>query len=126
MKSYLRLLFCLSFVSFSAIGKIVPVNGRFFIEASGARQPIFLVNDAIDKGLVSKVKLFNGGRIHILSFAKEKGEEYLYSVDEKGFTYSIHPFSSYTVSDVDDDGKFRFQQVPGKKFFVDKNGFFLH
>lgn len=107
--------------------KIVTHNGEFFIVSNHQRVPIFLVNQLVEKGEISRVKLYGAGNAHLISFSKDSDKkEKLYSVDEKGFIYSINPFVDYSVTEVDDQGKFKFREVQNKKFFISDKGFFLN
>lgn len=119
-------LFAALLISVSAFAKIITVDNRVYLRSKGKQVPVFLVNSLIEKGEVSKLKLYGDGEVHMISFAKSGEKEKLYSVDEKGFMYTIEPFSSYEVSTVENDGRFRFKQVPKKKFRVNEKGFFLN
>ncbi len=117
----------LFFLISSAHSKIVTHNGAFFIINNQERVPLFIVNQLVEKNEISRIKLYGAGNAHLISFSKVSDKkEKLYSVDEKGFIYSINPFTEYTVTEVDEDGKFKFREVQDKKFFVNKKGFFLH
>lgn len=84
------------------------------------------VNDMIQKNTISNIKTYGDGNANLISFSENKGPVKLYSVDHKGFIYSIKPFSNYTVSDVDADGKFKFTEVPNRRYVVDAKGFFFY
>lgn len=123
------LLFCLAILFNIPLGhsKIVTHNGEFFIVTQQQRVPIFLINQLVEKGQISRVKLYGAGNAHLISFSKDTDKkEKLYSVDEKGFIYSISPFSDYSVTEVDDYGKFKFREIQNKKFFISNKGFFLN
>lgn len=107
--------------------KIVTHNGEFFVVTNQQRVPIFMVNHLVEKGEINRIKLFGGGNAHLISFAKnEDKKEKLYSVDEKGYIYSISPFTDFSVTDVDDQGKFKFQEVRDRIYFINQKGFFLY
>jgi len=107
--------------------KIVNQNGEFFVVNNQERIPIFIVNQLIEKGELSRIKLYGAGSAHLISFKKNNDkEEKLYSVDEKGFIYSISPFTDYSVTDVDELGNFKFRETQNKKFFINPKGFFLN
>jgi hypothetical protein len=120
--------FCLflMFLASSAFAKIVLIEDKLFLRHQGKQLPLLMVNELISKKEISKVKLFGGGDIRLLSFAKKGESEKLYSVDEKGFVYAIEPFTTYEVTQVDEKGMIHFKQKPGKRFRIDPNGFFLH
>ncbi|MGE3609308.1 MAG: hypothetical protein AB7I27_06950 [Bacteriovoracaceae bacterium] len=120
----LTLLFLL--YSASSFSKIVILGEKVFFENNGKQVPIILVNQLIDQKEVSHLKLYNGGEINIISFAKGNQKELLYSVDENGFLYSIEPFTGYQVEKVFSDGNFTFKQLPGKKYHISSKGFFLY
>lgn len=114
------------FVS-TAQAKIVLVEDKLYLREDGKQVPIFLVNELIKKNSISKVKLYGGGNVNIISFAKNGEKEKIYSVDSKGYVYAIEPFANYEVADVDTDkGHFRFKQEPKRKYRVNSKGFFLY
>lgn len=126
MKTMLStLLLSLSLISIVE-AKIIRENDEFSIETKKGVAPIFMVNKLIKENAISKIKIYGNGSIHLLSFAKDGESEMLYSVDEKGYIYAIKPFSSYTVSNIESDGKFEFKEKPGMKYKVTASGFFLH
>jgi hypothetical protein len=102
------------------------VDDRLYLRKDGKQVPVFLVNEFIDKKKVKKVNLFDGGKVHIVSFAIKGDREKLYSVDDQGYIYSIEPFSKYSVDKITEDGSFVFKEVPGKQFRVTGKGFFVH
>jgi hypothetical protein len=124
MKATLVLM--LAFMTSTAFGRILKVQDKLFLRAQGKQVPIFAVNEMIQKKAVSKVKIFNEGRAPIIAFARKNEKEKLYSVDEKGFIYSIEPFTNYEVSDVGDDGSIKFREFPDRKYKVNSQGFFIH
>ena len=126
MPKTLTLVSFMVLVSTSAFAKIVTEKGQFYIESKQGKSALLNVNELIKKKAVSKVKMYGEGKANIISFAKNDGPETLYSVDEKGFIYAIKPFSSYSVSHVDADGKFQFKEVPKRKYVVDSKGFFFY
>lgn len=109
-----------------ASAKIYHKDQRFFIETKGKSVALDTLNSMIEKKQISTVKLYRGGMVHMLSFAKTGEKEKHYSVDEKGYIYSIEPFSSYSVEDVDAMGEIRFKEKPMKKYFITNSGFYIH
>lgn len=126
MKTTLTLLALSMVLSTSAFAKIVSAKGEYFVESKSGKQPLMSVNEMIRKNTISNIKTYGDGNANLISFSEKKGPVMLYSVDEKGFIYSIKPFSGYTVSDVDADGKFKFAEVPNRKYVVDAKGFFFY
>lgn len=124
MKTTLTLLALTAALSTSAFAGVVTSKGRYFIETKKGTQPIMNVNEMIEKNTISNIRTY--GNANIISFSEKKGEAKLYSVDHKGFIYSIKPFDNYTVSGVDADGKFKFSEVPNRKYVVDAKGFFFY
>lgn len=116
---------CLIF-STAAFAKIVMKDGHFFIESKKGTQPLISVNEMIENNKISQVKLYGKGKVHALSFATKDSPEKLYSVDQNGFIYLIRPFSDYSISNVNDNGKFQFKQVPKRHYVVDAKGFFFY
>ena len=110
----------------SAFANIVSSKGEYFVETKNGKNPIMNVNEMVKNETISKIQTYGEGKVHMISFSKENGPVMLYSVDEKGFIYSIKPYSAYTVSSVDKDGKVSFKEVPKRKFSVDAKGFFLY
>lgn len=121
--TFFALLFVLKSTAFA---KIVMIDNRVFLRNEGKQVPVLLVNELIEKDKVKKVNLYNGGRLHLLSFSVGKDAEKLYSVDESGFMYSIEPFSKYKVDRVSDNGTFQFREFPGRSYRVTEKGFFVH
>lgn len=115
----------LTFVT-SCFAKIVSSDELYFIKNKDGRTPISTVNDLIKDKAISKIKTYGDGSAHIISFAKKNGPVKLYSVDQKGFIYSIKPFTDYSVMKVEPNGKFSFQEVPKRKYLVNSKGFFLY
>lgn len=126
MKKTLTLLTLSAILSTSAFAKIVTENGQYFIESKQGKAALLSVNDLVKKKAALKVKTFGEGKANLISFSNDGGPETLHSVDEKGFIYAIKPFSSYTVTNVDADGKFQFKEVPKRKYVVDAKGFFFY
>lgn len=112
--------------SLPVFAKISIDNHQLFIDSSSGNVPLFLVNDMLKHQLISNLKLYEKGNIHLISFSKKGGEVKLYSVDEKGYVYDIAPFSKYSISSTDKEGKFEFKEVPGKKYSITPKGFFLY
>jgi hypothetical protein len=125
----MRKLFIMTLILFglSTVGwaKIVSTDGKLFLRAQGKQIPLELVNGLVKKGEVSEVTLYKGGDIRLLSFAR-KGEAKpkVYSVDEKGFVYSIEPYTNYTVKKV--TGEHVQFKEDSKKYKVDPKGFFIY
>lgn len=120
------LIFLLFIFSSAAFAKIVVHEDKLFIRKSGKQEPIMLVNQLVDQKTITHLKLYGGGDIHLISFAKEGEKEKLYSVDTKGFVYSIEPFSSYEVEKVHAEGLITFKQQPSRKYRISSKGFFLY
>lgn len=125
MKTSLSLVTLSLVLSTSAFARIVKEKNRLFIETNTSKSPITMVNDLVKNKTISKLKMYDNGKVHLLSFAKHNGPTKLYSVDEKGYIYSIEPFSNYEVSSVN-DGKFQFKEVPNRRYIVDAKGYFLY
>lgn len=121
--TFFALLFVLKSTAFA---KIVMIDDRVYLRHDGKQTPVFLVNELIDKDKVKRVNLYDGGRLHIISFAIGNEPEKLYSVDASGYAYSIEPFSKYKVDRVSDNGRFQFREVPGKMYRVTDKGYFIH
>lgn len=126
MKNLMTLLSLSVFFSTSAFAKIIVNKNLLYIQTSTEVAPLTTVNDLIKQNSISNLKMYGNGSAHIISYAIKKDVVKLYSVDEKGFTYAIEPFSSYNVSNTDEQGKFQFNEIPGRKFVVDSKGFFLY
>lgn len=126
MKSALTFFALLFVLKSAAFAKIVMIDDRVYMRNDGKQVPVFLVNDLIDKEKVKKVNLYDGGKLHLISFAISGEREKLYSVDEQGYMYSIEPFSKFQVDKVSDNGRFQFRQMPGKLYRVTEKGFFIH
>lgn len=120
------LVFFLFVFSSAAFAKIVVHEDKLFIRKSGKQVPIMLVNQLVDQKAITHLKLYGGGDIHLVSFAKEGEKEKLYSVDEKGFIYSIEPFTSYEIEKVHAEGFVTFKQQPLRKYRISSKGFFLY
>lgn len=126
MRTEITLLTFLLLISTSSFARIVHNQDKMFIEHGGNRVPLESVNLLIKDNKISKIKLYGEGRAHVISFAKKGDSEKLYSVDEKGFIYSLDPFTNYQVKDVYEDGRLSFQEVPGRKYKISSKGFFLY
>lgn len=125
MKSALTLISLLIVLKSTAFAKVVIIDDKVYLRKDGQQIPVFMVNEMIEKEKVNKVNLFGEGRIHLISFASKGENEKLYSIDDKGYIYSIEPFSKYKVNKVVDKERFVFQEVPKKKFRVTEKGFFI-
>lgn len=110
----------------SAFAKITIKDKKIFIEDKSTSTPLLAVNDMLKDKSISKLKTYDDGKIHLISFAKKDGPVKLYSVDEKGFIYDIAPFSGYTVTKINDKGQFEFAEVPNRKYTVSSKGFYLY
>lgn len=126
MKVSLASLAALLMLSLSAFGKIVVQDDKLYVESKGNRVPLGLVNSMIQEKSISDIKLYANGKIHMISFSKNGEREKIYSVDEKGFVYSIEPFSSYSVSRVDQDNLIHFKEVKNRRYKINSKGFFLY
>lgn len=126
MKTAFTLIVFLLLISTSSFARIVHTQDKMFLEQGGNRVPMETVNQLIREKKISKIKLYGEGKAHVISFAKKGEAEKLYSVDEKGFIYSLDPFASYRVKNVHDDGRISFQEVPGRKYKISSKGFFLY
>ena len=126
MNKTLAIIPVLAFLTFSSYAKVVFTKDRLYLQKKGEQLPISFVNEMIENKAISKIKLYGGGDIRLISFAKEDSKEKLYSVDEKGYVYSIEPFTSYSVSKVNSNGTVEFKQQPGKQYRINKDGFFLY
>lgn len=126
MKTSLSFL-ALSFIlSSSVFARIVEDNKQLYVETSSGKAPITMLNNMIKSKTVTKLKTYDNGKVHLISFSKHNGPTKLYSVDEKGYIYSIEPFTNYSVSNIEDNGKFQFREIPNRKFVVDAKGYFLY
>ena len=126
MKKTLTLLSLSMLLTTSVFAKIVTEEGQYYVESKAGKTAMMNVNDMLKKNEISKVKIYGEGKVNLISFSKESGPEKLYSVDEKGFIYSIEPFTSYTVTNVMPDGKFQFKETPKRKYTVSPKGFFVY
>ena len=126
MKNFTPFLSLLILFSFSAFAKITTSKDNYFIQTPEGDIPLMSVNAMVKEKTISKISLYGNGSANLISYATKNGPVKLYSIDAKGFTYSIEPFASYTVTNTDPDGKFQFKEVPKRKFFVDSKGFFLY
>ena len=124
MKTFLVLTILSLFFSTFAQAKIIISKNLYYIENKSGNVPLLSVNTMVNEKTISKTVIY--GSAHLISFAVKNGPVKLYSIDEKGFTYSLEPFASYTVSSTDENGKFQFKEVPGRKYFIDAKGFFLY
>lgn len=96
------------------------------MDDSSSSFPLTLVNNMLKQQLISKVKIYEDGNIHLISFSKKGEKVKIYSVDEKGFIYDISPFSKYSISSTNKQGQFEFSEEPGRKYTVNPEGFFLY
>lgn len=126
MKTALTFFALLFVLKSTAFAKIVMVDDRVYLRKDGKQVPVFLVNDLIDREKVKKVNLYDGGKLHMISFSIKGEREKLYSVDDQGYIYAIEPFSKYSVHKVTDNGRFQFREIPGKQYRVTSKGFFIH
>ena len=126
MKTSLSLITLSLVLSTSAFARIVKEKNRLFVETRQSKTPIHMVNTMLKDKSISKLKTYEDGKIHVISFSKHDGPVKLYSVDEKGYIYSIEPFSNYSISKVDNNGRFQFNEVPNRKYVVDAKGYFLY
>jgi hypothetical protein len=126
MNKTLALIPMLALFTFSAYAKVVFTKDRLYLQKKGEQLPLSFVNEMIENKAISKIKLYGGGDVRMISFAKEDDKEKIYSVDEKGYVYSIEPFTSYSVSKVNSNGTVEFKQQPGRKYRISKEGFFLY
>ena len=123
----MKLLIILSLItSFSALAKVVIKKDELFLDTKAGRTPISSLNTMLDKKEVKNLKLHGDGKAHVVSFAKKNGEEKLYSIDQRGFIYDIEPFSKYSVSKVYENGDIEFKEVPGKRYKVTAEGYFVY
>jgi hypothetical protein len=125
MKNKLILTVLILLISSSSFAKIIYSNKKLFIEQDGHRTPVEMVNQLIKEGKITKVRLFRKGEVHMISFSNDKAPEKLFTVDEKGFIYTLEPYTNYNIKEVRRDGKFSFEEVPGRLFEVSKEGLFL-
>lgn len=126
MKTALILACFILFTSTASFGRIVHSKDKLFLEQNGERIPIETVNQLVKDKTISKIRLYGEGKVHLISFAKKGDAEKLYSVDDKGFIYSLSPFTNYKVKDIDGEGKISFQEAPGKKYRISSKGFFFY
>jgi hypothetical protein len=121
MKIYLILAALL--ISAPTFAKIVRQGDQLFVESKGKLSPLGMLNVLIQNKEVSKVKLYDDGQLHLVSFAKGPEKEKLYSVDERGYTYAIKPYADYQVEKVLSD-KVEFKERPGRTFKITSSGLF--
>jgi|GEM_PF-6034368 len=126
MKTSLALLTLAFLLPSSIYAKIISSNDLYYIQTRKGNVPVMSVNKMISEKTISNIKIYGNGMPHLISFATKNGPVKLYSVDERGFIYSIEPFTSFTVSTTEDNGQFQFNEVPGRKYNVDTKGFFFH
>lgn len=124
MKNFITFIASSLLLSQIAFAKITTAKDNYFIQTSQGDIPIILVNTMIKEKKISAIMLY--GDANLISYATKDGVVKLYSVDAKGFTYSIEPFASYNVTSTELDGKFQFKEKPDRKYFVDAKGFFLY
>lgn len=125
MKIVFLSIFLIVFV-FPAWAKISIKDHQLFMDDSSSSFPLTLVNNMLKQQLISKVKIYEDGNIHLISFSKKGEKVKIYSVDEKGFIYDISPFSKYSISSTNKQGQFEFSEEPGRKYTVNPEGFFLY
>lgn len=123
MKFLTMFLFLFAQTSFA---KVIIKNDQLYLETTAGRTPMSTLNTMIDKKEVSKLKLHGDGKAHVISFAKNRGDEKLYSIDHRGFVYDIKPFSNYSVSKVYENGDIEFKQEPGKRYKVTSEGYYVY
>lgn len=126
MKTVLTFFALLMVLKSAAFAKIVMIDDKVFLRKDGQQVPVFLVNELIEKEKVKKVHLYGEGKVHLISFAVKNEKEKLYSVDDKGYIYSIEPYSKYKVNKIVEKEKVVFHEVPGKIYRVTDKGFFVH
>lgn len=127
MKSILFLFSVFFLLTSSAQARVVLVEDKLYLREEGKQIPIFLVNEMIKKKEISKVKLYGGGKINVISFSKGDEKERVYSIDKKGYIYAIEPFANYEIAEVDvESGHLRFKEEPKRKYRVTAKGFFLY
>jgi len=114
------------FYSFNGSAKIVIEENKFYILDKKSKNSLVMINDLIEKKMVSKVKIFLGGEAHLLSFSEGKQKEKLYSVATDGYIYSIEPFTNFDVKKVTANGGILFRQIPDKIYRVNENGIFFY
>ncbi len=113
-------------LSSAAHAKIVLEQESFFVETKGNKSPIAILNNLAKSNAIYKVKLFGGGSVHMLAFAKKNEKEKIYSVAEDGYMYSLKPFTDYEVKAITDKGLVQFKQEPKRSYRIDSKGFFLY
>jgi len=126
MKKSLTMLTLMTFFATSAYAKVFIHKDKYFIKTLQGGTPLLSVNELLKEESISRIKIYGNGNAHLISFSKNNGPEKLYSVDENGFTYAIEPFTSYSVSSAEEDGRFQFNEIPGRKYRVNSKGFFLY
>lgn len=124
MKATLILLAML--LSSTSFARIVSLDHRYYIETNGKEEPIYLLNSLIEKKAVKTIKIYGGGNINVISFAKNNGPEQLYSIDEKGYMYAIEPFSKYKISKIHNNNLIQFAEAPNKRFFINSQGYYIY
>ncbi|HXH76795.1 MAG TPA: hypothetical protein VNJ08_17630 [Bacteriovoracaceae bacterium] len=123
MKTVMALAFILSSATHA---KIVMEKESFFVETKGNKAPIAILNNLAKANAIEKVKLFDGGNVHMLAFAKKNEKEKIYSVAEDGYMYSLKPFTDYEVKSITSKGLVNFKQEPKRNYKIDSKGFFIH
>lgn len=124
MKKILAI-FILFMISLDSNARIIFQKERLYLQSNGEQRPLSMVNELIQKNAISKVKIYDNGGINLISFSTRSGEEKIYSVDEKGFVYSIAPFTNFSISRIG-HGLVEFKQFPGRQYRIDRNGYFLY
>lgn len=115
----------LALTSLNLFAGITNEKGKFYIHSKKGKAPILKVNELLASKKIKNPTIYGNGKVNAISFKSSQGTM-LYSVDEKGFIYSIEPFSKYDISKVHSDGKFEFKQIPNRKYSINENGFFLY
>jgi hypothetical protein len=122
-KRYFAIILCLA--SFQSMAKIISHDGKMYLRDSGKQLPLELVNDLIKKGTISEITLFEGGEVPMLAFAHKNQSNKLYTVDAKGFVYSIEPFTNYRVKTVE-KGLVQFHEEPKRFYKINQQGLFVY
>ncbi|HXH31385.1 MAG TPA: hypothetical protein VNJ01_11275 [Bacteriovoracaceae bacterium] len=126
MKAALFSLPLLVSLSHLAHAKVIYKNNQLFVETKGKQVPVLTVNTLISENKIEAIKLFADGQVNAISFAKKGEKEKIYSIDEKGFAYSLEPFASYKVQKTDPKGFITFKEFPKRKYRVTEKGFFIY
>lgn len=124
MKKIILLLSLPFLLTNPSFAKIIIDKDYYFIQTKQGDIPIMKVNTLLENKNINSIKIY--GNANLISFATKGDPIKLYSIDEKGFTYSIEPFASATITAVENDGKVQFKEFPNRKYFIDPKGFFLY